>query len=433
MNGSGAQEAGKVTAARRYAALRWMVSGFLLSFLGSALIEGGAPGLVSIGVLPVLWLTVLRTVEYSLGLLSPLTMRVLERCDPSRILLGVEGCDIVLSSVALILISVVGVDVVPIVIAYFLIAAVLPPVIDIAEELYAAQMVRGDERAAVRLNSVVAAGSGVVAAIIGRPLGAWTSTFSLTLLLVANVAFSALALLARWRAVRLVPTGPTVVPGSERRGVALGRSLLWTRVRAWSVRMAALGVLSPFATGAVSFVVSLVGTYLALWLVNAGDGSGALLGVAMAVTGIGRVIGPVAADRLSRRVDPAKVAALSAAGSAISLVAITLTALVAPSPLGTLGIVLLLVALFVFGAATVAVLALIAALRQARLHGRELSRTIAAAHACFAAASILGFWIGLALDVIHDPVPGLLLCAGVTTALAALLVRSTRRPWQTAP
>src|SRR5467141_2765184 len=116
-----------------------MLGGFLASFLGSSLLNGASPGLVSAGILPVAWLAVLATVEMTIDLASPLAARLMRRLEPGRALVAVEAVDAAACLTCLVLLLGLHAPSGAVFVGYMLGISVLPLVIDIAEEMFVAK------------------------------------------------------------------------------------------------------------------------------------------------------------------------------------------------------------------------------------------------------------------------------------------------------
>lgn len=398
-----------------------MLTGFLMSVLGSALIDGASPGLVAAGVLPVAWLALITTVEMALDLTSPLAVRVIERVDPGRLLVLAEVADSVACTICLILLVALRVPPGPLLVIYLLIAAILPLIIDIAEELYVAEVGRGDATAVIRFNAMAFSATAATALLVARPVGALISGEALPVLFAANFGLSLLAVATRWRATRLVaaPAFPSLADqpvgeAGESLEMCYPRWLSWERLKGWRAQQRRLGLVSPPISGVLSFIGGVCG-YLPLWAAGLAPTRSSGVALAMAGVGLGRVIGPIAASRVAawiglRRGLPASVFCLSV------ILGITLLASLGTTPgRAALGPVVILLVLL--GAATASSLTLLITLRQTELPGSLLPRATGRAHAFSAGGSIIGAWTGVALRVPDDPALGL----GLSAAMAALL------------
>jgi hypothetical protein len=402
-----------------------MVTGFLLSFLGSMIAEGALPGLIAAGVLAVAWQAVFRTVGMLLDMTTPWTMRLLERFSPGRLLVAAEAADVVACAVALVLISVLSLDIGAVLIGYLLVAAVLPLVIDIAEELYIAQVVTRDEQAAVRFNTVISSSSATVGFVIAQPLGAFMAEVSVPLLLAANLVLSTFAIIARGRANGLVPTVPTVEASAKsprRPRPSPARTTSWVR------RNLALGAASPFISGLLSLIGGLYGTYLVLWLAGTTDLWLASAAAGLAAFGIGRVIGPLWSPWLAARIGAAEGAALQSGAQTLTLLLGIVIALADRHLSGSALAVPALLVIALLGGTGAGARTLYLAVRQSRLSGRDLSRAIGVGRSLAAFGTLTGVWLGLLLHVVTNPIPGLTLAVCASALLTAFMRRSARPP-----
>lgn len=414
-------------------AVRWMITGFLLSFLGSMVAEGALPGLIAAGVVAVAWQAVFRTVGMLLDMTTPVTMRLLERYSPGKLLVGSEAADVLACTVALVLISGFSLDIGAVLIGYLLVAAILPLVIDIAEELYIAQIVTRDEQAAVRFNTIISSSSATVGFVIAQPLGAFMAEVSIPLLLAANLALSAFAIIARTRANRLVPTVPTVVAEGkdDTEATAKPQRQRWqpsmARTRAWVRRNLALGAASPLISGLLSLIGGIYGTYLVLWIAGNSGLWVASAAIGLAAFGIGRVIGPLWSPWLAARMGASKGAALQAAAQTLTLLAGIVLVVASRGDLTGYALVIpALLVLAVLAGSGAGTRTLYLAVRQSRLSGKELSRAIGVGRSLAAFGTLIGVWLGLVLQVDTNPVPGLGLALIASIALTLFMLRSTR-------
>jgi hypothetical protein len=127
-------------------ARRWMLGGFLLSFFGTSIVEGLPPALVAFGVLPLLWLPLMSSVEMLQDMLSVAVARWIEGLDPGKVLMTCELVDSAFCLLAIGLLGRSGLSSTWILCGYLLLASLTPVVIDIAEEFYAESLGSGAAR-----------------------------------------------------------------------------------------------------------------------------------------------------------------------------------------------------------------------------------------------------------------------------------------------
>jgi hypothetical protein len=431
--GEGVGTANLPSQRHRLLALRWMLAGFLMSFVGSSLLIGASSGLVSAGILPVAWLAFLATVEMTIDLASPLAVGLLRRFDPGRVLLVVEATDAAACLICLVLLLEIQAPAAPVFIGYMLIISVLPLIIDIAEELFVAEAGRGSPDSVVRFNAVAFSLTAGVALLIARPLGALVSKTSVAALFVVNLTVSVFALVTRWRAVRLSGrlssprSGDESLATTAAHGTVHARMLLdsGTAIRDWFVSQERLGVASPLLSGGLGFVTSVYAAYLPIWIAGPGKSRQAILALALAAFGLGRVLGPIVGSRLAGRVGIER----SLVWSLVSLIAVLAATWLASLwiPAGASGspaVVLALACIALLGVGASATLTMLVSARQIRLTGTLLAKTIGLGHAFSAAGAIAGAWTGVALGVQNHPGLGVGVSAAVGALLAGWLLRS---------
>jgi hypothetical protein len=415
-------------------ALRWMLGGFLASFLGSSLLNGASPGLVSAGILPVAWLAVLATVEMTIDLASPLAARLMRRLDPGRVLVAVEAVDAAACLTCLVLLLGLHAPSGAVFVGYMLGISVLPLVIDIAEEMFVAEAGRGSADSVLRFNAVAFSLTAGVALLVARPLGALVSNVSVAALFTVNLSVSLLALMTRRRAVRL--SGPLPVPSPDApppatttdvHAVMDGSVLvrLGTSIRDWVVGQHQLGVASPLLSGGLGFLTSVYAAYLPIWIAGPGRSRQTVLALALAAFGLGRTLGPVAGSRLARRVGIQRGLVWSLLGLVGVLMSTGLAGLSIPAGTASapeVALALGLIALLGVGAS--ATVSMLVSARQIRLTGTILTKTIGLGHSLSAGGAILGTWTGVALGVQNGPALGVGVSGAVGALLAGWLLRS---------
>ena len=417
-----------------FTAIKWMITGFLLSYLGTMLAEGALPGLIAAGLLPVAALTAFRTVGMLLDTTTPLMMRFLERFSPGKLLVGSEAADAIASLAALILVLAIPDQAAFILFGYLLVAAILPLIVDIAEELYIAQAVDRDENAAVTFNVVISSSSAVIGFVLAQPLGALLAEISVIVLLAANIALSLGATGSRLRASRFVKTVPTVTvrdpqshsvsPPSEK--PAQSSQVPWRRrTISWFTRMYGLRLLSPFISGALSLIGAIYGTYLVIWIAGVSGSWISSAAVGLVAYGIGRVAGPVAAGGMSRKLGAATTALFQTIAYTVVIAGSLLIALF--DVLNSDEVVLagaMIVALTFLAVTSSGARAMFIALRQSRLSGVTLSRVIGVSRSLSATGTLLGVWGGLAVGVTTQPWLGLSISLATSIALTMFTVWS---------
>lgn len=394
-----------------------MIGGFLISFTGSMFAESALPALIAVGVLPVAWLTVFRTAGMVLDMGTPFAMRFLARFSPGRLLQACELVDIALCLAALALITVLDVPLAAVIVAYLLATTILPLVIDVAEELYIAQVSMASEDAAVRYNSAISSSTALLGFVIAQPLGAFIAEQSVVLLLVANTVLSAVALTARTVSNRMLPTAPFAqTEAGEPRRKSARRSLWQKATFAFS-----LGAISPIISGALALANGIIGGYIVIWAASNASNLLAQTGIGLFCVGIGAVVGPLTARRVIRRVEYSAAMITGASVLQASLV-VGLLATVALPAQSTVTTTLTWLALLGASFARSGAMVLYASARQARLKGEMLLGAIGISRSFSAGGTLAGVWIGLALGVADSPFIGLVFAIAVIAAMLVFMV-----------
>ncbi|MEU5870588.1 MFS transporter [Glycomyces sp. NPDC047369] len=398
-------------------ASKWMIGGFLISFTGSMFAESALPALIAVGVLPVVWLTVFRTAGMALDMGTPLAMRFLARFSPGRLLQACELIDITLCLAALAFIAVLDVPPAAVIVAYLLATTILPLVVDVAEELYIAQVSMASEDAAVRYNSAVSSSTALLGFVIAQPLGAFIAEQSVVLLLIVNTALSAVALAARTVSNRMLPTALlSQTEADEHRREGTRRSVRQKATFAFS-----LGTISPIISGSLALANGIIGGYVVIWAASSGSNLLAQTGIGLLCVGIGAVAGPLTARRVIRRVDYSTAMIAGASLLLASLTAGFLAAVAFPAQ-SVVTTALTWLALLGASFARSGAMVLYASARQARLQGETLLGAIGISRSFSAGGTLAGVWLGLALGVAESPFLGLSLAIVAVAAMLAFMV-----------
>lgn len=78
----------------------WMLVGLLWSYFGTTVVGGAVPVLVSLGLLPLLWLPLMATLENVQDMCSAAAARMLRRFEAGKILVRCEVADVALTLLA---------------------------------------------------------------------------------------------------------------------------------------------------------------------------------------------------------------------------------------------------------------------------------------------------------------------------------------------
>ncbi|VEW15500.1 Uncharacterised protein [Brevibacterium casei] len=411
-------------------AQRLMVFGLLASFLGSQLLEGAVNGLIVLGVFPLAWIPIYRTVTDVQDAFAAAVSRFVERHNPGHVLVVCEATDVVLTSVAIAMIL-LGPSgwVAPVLVVYLLVASFLPLVVDLAEEFYLSDVAQIDGGAVVRASTLIAVGTGVGGLLIGRPVGALTSVSGIATVLALNVALSFVAIVLRIRSGRLyAPEHASPSPEADADGFVVGiRRFFFPSGPGAIVRN---GFLSPVFSFVFMLSTSVLGTYVVLWVAAEADGNGVVtrLSVLLFAMGASAIVSPYVIGRiLERNGETADRLLRWLLGLfTFGCTAAVVVRLTRDDAVGSLVIFL---CLLVITASSQGVLFAVSTLRQLRLSSTEFRDVVGWSFSMSAIGGICGAWLGYVLLAAQDPLAALLVAAGIGTALfvwATMLRSSTR-------
>ncbi|PAK93478.1 hypothetical protein B8X04_15505 [Brevibacterium casei] len=407
-----------------------MVFGLLASFLGSQLLEGAVNGLIVLGVFPLAWIPIYRTVTDVQDAFAAAVSRFVERHNPGHVLVVCEATDVVLTSVAIAMIL-LGPSgwVAPVLVVYLLVASFLPLVVDLAEEFYLSDVAQIDGGAVVRASTLIAVGTGVGGLLIGRPVGALTSVSGIATVLALNVALSFVAIVLRIRSGRLyAPEHASPSPEADADGFVVGiRRFFFPSGPGAIVRN---GFLSPVFSFVFMLSTSVLGTYVVLWVAAEADGNGVVtrLSVLLFAMGASAIVSPYVIGRiLERNGETADRLLRWLLGLfTFGCTAAVVVRLTRDDAVGSLVIFL---CLLVITASSQGVLFAVSTLRQLRLSSTEFRDVVGWSFSMSAIGGICGAWLGYVLLAAQDPLAALLVAAGIGTALFvwAMMLRSSTR------
>ena len=395
-----------------------MTAGLVVSILGTRLVEGGSDGLVALGVLPVLWISVLTTFGELVSFASPFIAKVTARFSPARVLVSSDLAEALLSGVALVALILAPGWTTPVLLGYLLLAAVFPAVTDVVEEFYGQQLAQADVKQALTFNASVYSALAFVGIVIAMPLGNILAGVSITVLITGNLVLSALGTLLRLVSSRTVVTPPATDQDLEDFGV-LGERMT---ARVFVHDLWATGAASPL----FSFLLQVGGTiggvfvYLAVAQRAPVDPAAALASV-IAMFGVGATVGPWVGRALSARGDIRRLVwlVLVATVAFLVIVAGLLSVLDAGAAWWT-GLAYALV----LGILSRTRAVLTTTLRQQDYRGTRFARIMSWSFAATALGAVVGSWLALALGATQHPSLALLVQAGfIVLALVLLAAR----------
>ena len=111
-----------------------MTSGLLASFLGTQVLDGAVSGMVALGVFPVIWIPLYKTLTEVEDALAVVIAPIIGKKVPGRVLVFAESCDVILSIALLVCILVFPQTMVAALIVYLAFVSILPLLVDLAEE-----------------------------------------------------------------------------------------------------------------------------------------------------------------------------------------------------------------------------------------------------------------------------------------------------------
>ena len=435
---------------------RLMASGLLFSVLGGSVGQGVIPGAIAAGALAVVWVAVISTVETVEDLGSVIVGRLLERRDPGWVLVSAEAFSLACALIALAVVLVGG-PALGVFLAFVLVTSVVPLVLDVADELYAGQIVRHDPAGALRFNIALYSVVGLTGSLLARPLGSALATAGVVIVLSISAVASAVAVSLRVAAVRRlraaertltldvetgsarpgsaggqarsgpsapVPAGapPTASdgdgdPGAGRRVQAADadRRIGWRQV----LRLRSPG--SPLISTLGNLSSAILSTYVSLWAVTGLDEPNRWLAVLFFAVGLGATLGPYVARGMQQRSAVSYLRRLLGARIGI-LAGIVATAVAGPPKISRL--LIIAAAMFLLSGATVATAVVQATSRQIEYHGPALAQVVGWSHSGAAAGTLLGTWLGILTGVATSPILG----TAIATVVAAVALAGVQSP-----
>ncbi|MEH3138801.1 MAG: MFS transporter [Mycobacterium kyogaense] len=397
----------------------WMLVGLLLSYFGTTIVGGATPVLVSLSLLPLIWLPVMATLENLQDMCSAPVAKVLKRYDAGHILVFCELLDLILTVLAVLLIAVLGgASIIVVLCCYTVATSFLPLFIDLAEEFYGAEIEALDPGSAARFNTILYAAMPAVSQFASGPLGSLLAGVSVLAVLFINAVASACAIAARYRSVSLgrrftrMQSREAIVGDSETElpeEVEERSSSAPLRLRDL-IQLRGAG--SPIFSAAVPLATGLSGVYFAQWCASLVQNKGAFFAAAAVCVGVGALAGPVLARRLRSWVSaPTVLYVGSAATGALMVVAATAASstVIGTNPTAIFVGFLSYATVASFLMTGVNVTQVTA--RQENYRGDLFVQVMSWGHSFAAAGGLAGIWAGLVLGANRTPSPALILGA----------------------
>ncbi len=380
-----------------------MLLGWVLSATGSAVVTGAAPALVVAATLPAVWIAFYSTLTNIEDLLAPLMVKAIARWRPGRVLTACEVYDVALALVALALIG-IGVEVGPVLAGYLIASSPIPLVLDVAEELYGAEMAAVDPEMSFRFTSHLHSMTAFISRVVALPVGAALTFLSPAAVLAINLVLSVAAVALRLRGVAYEEEATGSLAGEDAEEEGGPRLSALALLRGFLTRP----LVSPLSILLRSIAVGLAGTYVVVFI-GTRYGHGAYVWVLVA-TGIGATVGP----QLARAGRTAVGGTTTVTGCALAgALALLLGAVFLPAgnlPVGATGLVIAQTCLWGVGSALIGE-------RQVQLSGRAFVEDTAWCQAAGALGAVAGSWAALGLRAATAPAWAL----GIASLTLALL------------
>lgn len=396
-------------------ARRWMAMGLLLSVLGSRVVDGSSDGLVAVGVLPLVWLAIIRSWQEALTFISPVLARLFRRFDPGRVLVLSDLTEASVAGAFLVAMTCFSGRATPLLVAYFVVTAVFPAVGDVVEELYAHRVAAIDHAQALKFNAGIYSALAFFGLVFAMPAGAALAGLSVNVIVAVNLGFSFIGSGFRWFSSRtsLPAVGDTADP-HDTAAVARPR-----RSRRFVGDLLTSGPGSPIVEFVIRFGSTVAGVFVYLWIAHAMPGSNAgALAIVMVCFGVGATLGPWIAVLVRRRLPLDRaIERTYLAGCVLLAIAITV---VTETP-NTFAWKFMLGYVVLCGVWSRVAAVLTTTSRQMTVGGTQFARIMGWAFTFGSAGALLGAWAGAALSLPAHPALALgIHLATVVVALVAI-------------
>lgn len=403
----------------------FMLAGLLWSYFGTTVVEGATPVLVAVGLIPLIWIPLMTTVENVQDLFSAAAARWLERFRAGTILVASEVADLALTGITCAVIISVPKATTVALCAYIAAVSFLPLLIDLAEEFYGAEIEHRVPGSAVRFNTILHSALPAIGLLAGGPLGSILAGYSIVVLLAVNAAASGVAIMCRYASLRIAdraeldtPAFAADEPDEVENAVHEAHSA--GRLR-FGELMALRGAGSPLFSGALPLATGLSAAYLGQWAASLVQNKGAFFATFTVFVGLGSLLGAPAARVARRRHSPSTVLYAGSALTALFMLIGAVAALWAHDWADHGRTSLVLAGVLVYSTVTsfllAAVLVTQITARQEVYRGPRFVQVMSWGHSLSACGTLLGVWGGLALQAQRAPsialVVGAVMLAGV--------------------
>ncbi|MGJ8526540.1 hypothetical protein LMG33818_002291 [Halomonadaceae bacterium LMG 33818] len=205
---------------RRFCALfkrAYVIMGlaFVVSDIGSRLIESAVPALIVLGILPMVFRPVIYTLEDLTDAFAFLASTLTHRLSPVSMMLWCDLYDLTLTAVAIGVLFFFPGQLDAVLITYMVLICPIPVFIDIADERYAGELSTINKDDAARFNTFFYSALAFTGSVIASPIGNLLAGVSVMSLLGANVVLTLAAILCRqWVVQREKRSVTSAVPSS---------------------------------------------------------------------------------------------------------------------------------------------------------------------------------------------------------------------------
>ena len=399
----------------------FMLAGLLWSYFGTTVVEGATPVLVAVGLIPLVWIPLMTTVENIQDLFSAAAARWLERFRAGTILVASEVADLVLTALAcMVVISVPKATTVALCV-YIAAVSFLPLLIDLAEEFYGAEIEHRVPGSAIRFNTILHSALPAIGLLAGGPLGSILAGYSIVALLAVNAAASGVAIACRYASLRIADRAGADAPAAvvdepaapDEPEDEAHQQHSAERLR-FSELMALRGAGSPLFSGALPLATGLSAAYLGQWGAALVHNKGAFFATFSVFVGLGSLLGAPAARIARRRYRASTVLYVGSALTALSMLIGAVAALWAHRWADQGHTAFVVVGILVYATVTSLLLAAVLVTqitaRQENYRGSRFVQVMSWGHSLSACGTLLGVWGGLALQA--QQVPSIALAVG---------------------
>ncbi|REC94740.1 MFS transporter [Kushneria indalinina] len=278
-----------------------MLSGLMLSYAGSSVVEGSVPTLVAVGMLSPVWIALYTTFSRAINASAYVMARLLGHYSPYRVLLICEVYDMIITLVALLLLYDGSLSTPVVLITYVILTSVIPVITSIANGTYAGALSLESDRTAVSFNAFSLSLLTLATLVIGRPLGSLLIDYSLYAVLVINLIMTLASFLFRWAAMKrdtlFLSNQNRYDPGSNH----ASRLDLIEGIRYFRGRIFCLSASAPVTTPLIYLSMGLFLYYMPPWLAAEADNKGEIVAMVGILGGLGSMIGPLLFYALKHR------------------------------------------------------------------------------------------------------------------------------------